>query len=72
MAEVKDPVCAMAVDSHKAAGRSVYQGEAYYFCSDNCKQAFDDQPARYVRTGVRSGAAAGLRTNAGAGRKVSI
>ena len=72
MAEVRDPVCAMVVDSHKAAGRRVYQGEAYYFCSDNCQQAFDDQPERYARRGVGYGVAPGLASRAAAGRKVSI
>ena len=30
---VQDPVCGMAVDPSKAAGRSEYHGKTYFFCS---------------------------------------
>lgn len=49
---VKDPVCGMDVDQKKAAaaGRTAdFQGEAYFFCSDDCKEKFQKQPAKYVR-----------------------
>jgi Cu(I)/Ag(I) efflux system membrane fusion protein len=48
----KDPVCGMDVDEKRAAaaGRKVeYQGRAYYFCSDDCRQQFDKQPAKYLK-----------------------
>jgi len=45
---VKDPVCGMDVDPKKAAGKSDYQGQTYYFCSSGCKKAFDKEPARYA------------------------
>ena len=51
----KDPVCGMEVDVEKAAGISVYSGQAYYFCAPGCKQAFDANPEKYLR------AAAGMR-----------
>jgi len=44
----KDPVCGMSVDEKKAANKSVYQGQTYYFCSPGCKQAFDEEPQKYV------------------------
>ena len=44
----KDPVCGMQVDEKKAAGKSEYQGQAYYFCSPGCKQSFDKEPQKYV------------------------
>lgn len=47
--EVRDPVCGMMVDPEKAAGKSVYQGQTYYFCGIGCKKAFDADPERYVR-----------------------
>ena len=44
----KDPVCGMQVDEKKAAGKSEYQGQTYYFCSPGCKQSFDKEPQKYV------------------------
>ncbi len=48
MASVKDPVCGMDVDPERAAGRSEYEDETYYFCSATCKERFDQDPQRYV------------------------
>ena len=48
MAQVKDPVCGMMIDSNSAAGNSDYQGTRYYFCSTDCKEEFDEHPADYV------------------------
>lgn len=45
---VKDPVCGMQIDEKKAAGKSEYQGQTYYFCSPGCKKAFDKEPEKYV------------------------
>ncbi len=44
----KDVVCGMEVDPKKAAGKSEYQGQTYYFCSPGCKAAFDKEPQKYV------------------------
>ena len=47
-----DPVCGMEVDEKlaAAAGRKLeYQGKAYYFCSDECKETFEKDPARYAK-----------------------
>ncbi len=43
----KDPVCGMGVSEQRAAGKSEYQGQTYYFCSPGCKAAFDQEPERY-------------------------
>lgn len=45
---VTDPVCGMQVDERKAAGKSVYNGQTYYFCSSGCKAAFDKEPQKYA------------------------
>ena len=50
MPQVKDPVCGMTIDSAKAAGQSDYQEQAYYFCSTQCKQQFDANPATFAGT----------------------
>lgn len=44
----KDPVCGMEVDEKKAAGKSEYNGQTYYFCSLGCKKAFDREPEKYA------------------------
>jgi membrane fusion protein, copper/silver efflux system len=45
---VEDPICGMQVDPVKAGDkRSTYKGEAYYFCSDQCKAKFDKDPEKY-------------------------
>jgi YHS domain-containing protein len=37
----------MIVDT-KTPYRSIFQGETYYFCSENCRQAFEANPAHYA------------------------
>jgi Cu+-exporting ATPase len=49
----QDPVCNMQVDEKNAAGRLEYQGQTYYFCSENCKERFDQNPQRYVKQGAQ-------------------
>jgi adenylate cyclase len=43
-----DPVCRMAVDPERAAGRLVHDGAAYHFCSLTCAAAFATEPERFV------------------------
>jgi YHS domain-containing protein len=47
MAQVKDPVCSMTVDSESAA-YSTLMGSMYYFCSRECRDVFEANPSRYV------------------------
>lgn len=44
----KDPVCGMEVDKQNAAATSQYMGKPVYFCSKECKQKFDANPAAYA------------------------
>ncbi|GJL49196.1 MAG: alpha-glucan phosphorylase [Nitrospirales bacterium] len=44
---VKDPVCGMMVDQDKSL-TMVYQGEALYFCSELCRNAFLENPESFV------------------------
>ena len=44
-----DPVCKMKVDESKAAGKSEYKGQTYYFCSSGCKVRFDQNPSAYSK-----------------------
>jgi len=56
-AMVKDPVCSMDVDPESAAAKSEYQGVAYYFCAEGCKQSFDANPQQYLGGGGTAEAA---------------
>jgi YHS domain-containing protein len=43
-----DPVCGIKIDVSKAAGKTGYAGEMFYFCSPACRRAFDEDPGRYI------------------------
>lgn len=43
----KDPVCGMTVETPKAK-TSVYRGQTYYFCSNDCRGKFEAAPASYA------------------------
>jgi Cu+-exporting ATPase len=45
-----DPVCRMAVDPDRAAGRLTHEGTVYYFCSLPCAGHFASYPERFART----------------------
>jgi YHS domain-containing protein len=38
----------MKVDDQKAAAKSQYQGTTHFFCSDECKRKFEQQPEQYA------------------------
>lgn len=44
-----DPVCRMAVEPERAAGRLVHEGETYFFCSLTCAGTFAARPERFAR-----------------------
>ncbi len=44
----RDPVCGMTVDPKTTAWKSDDQGKTYYFCSEDCKATFDQNPAKYA------------------------
>ncbi len=45
----KDPVCGMMVEPTRAAGKTAWQGQTYYFCSAGCKAAFDRNPSAFLK-----------------------
>jgi Cu+-exporting ATPase len=57
MATEKDPVCGMQIDPSDAAGQSDFEGRTFYFCSEDCKTKFDQNPAQF--TGDRGKSAQG-------------
>jgi len=48
MAQVTDPVCGMQIDEADAVATAEYRGKTYHFCSDDCKEAFEEAPEDYV------------------------
>ncbi len=51
MAMVKDPVCGMELDTSQAPAQTVYEDRAYYFCSDDCRRTFEENPKEFIRGG---------------------
>lgn len=47
MANAKDPVCGMEVDTGTDL-KFEYEGETYYFCSRGCKLDFEEDPEKYL------------------------
>jgi adenylate cyclase len=43
-----DPVCRMAVDPDRAAGRLMHDGTAYFFCSLSCAGTFAQHPEQFA------------------------
>lgn len=43
-----DPVCGMKVVREEAAGTAHHEDMIYYFCSVECKTAFEEDPSKYV------------------------
>ena len=48
IAETRDPVCGMVVDTVAAKHRTEYGGNAFYFCCAGCKESFEQDPERYA------------------------
>ncbi|WP_440992101.1 YHS domain-containing protein [Haloarchaeobius baliensis] len=43
-----DPVCGMELSAGDAATTVQYGGKTYYFCSDECRERFEDRPTIYT------------------------
>jgi P-type Cu+ transporter len=44
-----DPVCGMSVNRESAKYRLSYQGHAYYFCGQRCRERFEADPEKYLQ-----------------------
>jgi YHS domain-containing protein len=44
----KDPVCGMEVNESDAQFTANHEGKTFYFCSDECKQKFNESPQQYA------------------------
>ncbi|HEY1462307.1 MAG TPA: YHS domain-containing protein [Terriglobales bacterium] len=45
----KDPVCGMQVDENNSEFQSQYDGKQYSFCSEDCKNKFEQNPQQFAR-----------------------
>jgi len=45
----KDPVCGMEISRTAAIEELEYQGKTYYFCAGTCREAFEEEPEKYIR-----------------------
>ena len=43
-----DPVCGMQVDEQSATAQLEHEGQTYYFCSQGCKEKFEQDPEQYA------------------------
>ncbi|MDX1925816.1 MAG: YHS domain-containing protein [Pirellulaceae bacterium] len=43
-----DPVCGMRISRSEAVDKDTYYGHPYFFCSNECKKRFADEPTKYV------------------------
>jgi YHS domain-containing protein len=41
----------MQVETATAPASTTYAGERVFFCSDHCRNRFEESPARFVTTG---------------------
>lgn len=48
--KAKDLVCGMTISKKTAATTSQYMDKTYYFCAQGCKEKFDADPLKYIKT----------------------
>jgi YHS domain-containing protein len=55
MERTVDPVCGMELNPENAPERSEFEGRHYLFCSETCRNEFDQNPAGYAnRAGAKA------------------
>ena len=45
-----DLVCGVKIDQASTEFQSQFAGKKYFFCSEECRQEFEDRPEEYVQT----------------------
>ena len=45
---IEDPVCGIEINMETALAKIEYEGQIYYFCSQDCKEAFVKNPEEYI------------------------
>ena len=44
----RDPVCGMEVKDIPEAPRAVHEGRTYVFCSESCRERFEESPGSFT------------------------
>lgn len=47
--EARDPVCGMSVDTDAPEATAKLAGRTYYFCSEECRDTFFEDPEGYLQ-----------------------
>ncbi len=45
-----DPVCGTRVDESNAEFKTQFAGVKYFFCSEECRKEFEEDPGGYLET----------------------
>lgn len=48
MANPVDPVCGQELTPGQVEAQTRYKGKAYSFCSEECRQTFEEDPEQYL------------------------
>ncbi len=56
---VEDPVCGMEVEPSSTTAAADFAGQTYHFCSERCREQFQNEPQRYVEGPPEEAAAKG-------------
>ena len=43
-----DPVCGMRIRHEQAVETYIYKGKIFYFCSEACKEEFEQAPEDFI------------------------
>ena len=54
MAQVKDPVCGMMIESSTAQWKAEHAGQTYFFCAAECERTFKADPEQYAGASARA------------------
>ena len=46
---IQDPVCGMEIKDIFKAEKTDYKGKIYYFCSNDCKNKFQQSSEKYLK-----------------------
>ena len=69
---VRDIVCGMDLDPHKAAATAEHEGRLYHFCSDKCHTTFAQQPNVFTAAGKGIRMTIGVMGSAGSDSSADI
>jgi YHS domain-containing protein len=45
-----DPVCGMRIDEQESEFQTMFAGRKYFFCSEDCRKEFENEPEEYLET----------------------